>query len=205
MHPRKAKNPGRARCCKNEEALTTSGVGILTARKEAKQPQAASAIRESANCRSAELQGATRTDSVDCYLLSRCDAALAMIYSRLFAAQIALGCVMLLAASAVRAQSITPSLPIIVLGRALGLPSGTPVYGETVIDAGRLRTEASGRVEDVVRDVAGFSAFRRSDSRSANPSGQVANFRAWGYGREPDAGPSRRRAHGRSLFQFHPL
>ncbi|HEX7819846.1 MAG TPA: TonB-dependent receptor [Sphingobium sp.] len=70
--------------------------------------------------------------------------------------------------------------PIIVLGGTLALPPGTPAYGETLIDAARLRADASGRVEDVLRDVAGFSQFRRSDSRSANPSAQGANLRALG-------------------------
>ncbi|WP_407696183.1 TonB-dependent receptor plug domain-containing protein [Sphingobium sufflavum] len=80
------------------------------------------------------------------------------------------------------ADTATPydGTPIIVLGGTLDLPPGAPAYGETVIDAARLRADASGRVEDVLRDVAGFSQFRRSDSRSANPSAQGANLRALG-------------------------
>jgi len=70
--------------------------------------------------------------------------------------------------------------PIVVLGGALDTAPGNPAYGETLIDAARLRADASGRVEDVLRDVAGFSQFRRSDSRSANPSAQGANLRALG-------------------------
>lgn len=70
--------------------------------------------------------------------------------------------------------------PIVVLGGTLDLPPGSPAYGQTLIDADRLRADASGRVEDVLRDVAGFSQFRRSDSRSANPSAQGANLRALG-------------------------
>ena len=60
------------------------------------------------------------------------------------------------------------------------LPPGTPAYGSTVIDRDRLTNDASGRVEDVLSDVAGFQQFRRSDSRSANPSAQGATLRALG-------------------------
>ena len=69
---------------------------------------------------------------------------------------------------------------IVVLGTGLDLPPGTPAYGSTVIDRGRLANDASGRVEDVLADVAGFQQFRRSDSRSANPSAQGATLRALG-------------------------
>jgi len=69
---------------------------------------------------------------------------------------------------------------IIVLGRPLDAPAGLPAYGETVIARDRLQSSASGRIEDVLKDVAGFSQFRRSDSRSANPSAQGANLRGIG-------------------------
>ena len=69
---------------------------------------------------------------------------------------------------------------IIVLGTGLDLPPGTPAYGATEIDRDRLTNDASGRVEDVLADVAGFQQFRRSDSRSANPSAQGATLRALG-------------------------
>ncbi len=69
---------------------------------------------------------------------------------------------------------------IVVLGSGLGLPPGTPAYGATTIDRDRLANDASGRVEDVLADVAGFQQFRRSDSRSANPSAQGATLRALG-------------------------
>ncbi|MGN6817390.1 MAG: TonB-dependent receptor plug domain-containing protein [Sphingomonas sp.] len=69
---------------------------------------------------------------------------------------------------------------IVVLGTGLDLPPGTPAYGSTVIDRDRLANDASGRVEDVLNDVAGFQQFRRSDSRSANPSAQGATLRALG-------------------------
>lgn len=79
----------------------------------------------------------------------------------------------------------TPASPhrdddIVVLGSGLDLPPGTPAYGATDIDRDRLTNDASGRVEDVLADVAGFQQFRRSDSRSANPSAQGATLRALG-------------------------
>ncbi|WP_375398185.1 TonB-dependent receptor [uncultured Sphingomonas sp.] len=82
-----------------------------------------------------------------------------------------------------RAQTVPPDADrgdIVVLGRGLDLPPGTPAYGATVIDRARLANDASGRVEDVLADVAGFQQFRRSDSRSANPSAQGATLRALG-------------------------
>jgi len=69
---------------------------------------------------------------------------------------------------------------IIVLGRGLPLPPGTPAYGSTVIDREDLLNSTSGNIETVLSDVAGFQQFRRSDSRSANPSAQGATLRALG-------------------------
>jgi iron complex outermembrane receptor protein len=69
---------------------------------------------------------------------------------------------------------------ILVLGSSLPLPPGTPVYGSVTIDRARLVDGASGRLEAVLGDVAGFQQFRRSDSRSANPSAQGATLRALG-------------------------
>jgi len=69
---------------------------------------------------------------------------------------------------------------IVVLGQGLPLPSGTPAYGSTVIDREALLDSTSGNIETVLSDVAGFQEFRRSDSRSANPSAQGATLRALG-------------------------
>ena len=69
---------------------------------------------------------------------------------------------------------------IIVLGRGLPLPPGTPAYGSTVIDREELLNSTSGNIETVLSDVAGFQQFRRSDSRSAYPSAQGATLRALG-------------------------
>ncbi|EKU75017.1 MULTISPECIES: TonB-dependent receptor [Sphingobium] len=69
---------------------------------------------------------------------------------------------------------------IVVTGTGLALPPGTPAYGSVVIDRDRLEDAASGRIESVLADVAGFQQFRRSDSRASNPSNQGATLRALG-------------------------
>ena len=75
-----------------------------------------------------------------------------------------------------------PAAPpdIVVLGSGLALPAGTPAYGAVTIGRDRLTGDASGRVEDVLADVAGVQQFRRSDSRSANPSAQGLSVRSLG-------------------------
>lgn len=69
---------------------------------------------------------------------------------------------------------------IVVTGAGLPLPPGTPAYGSVIIRDDRLDSSASGRLENVLQDVAGFQQFRRSDSRSANPSAQGVTLRALG-------------------------
>lgn len=69
---------------------------------------------------------------------------------------------------------------IIVTGKGLDQTKGDPAYGSVEIDRDRLTSEASGRIENVLADVAGFQQFRRSDSRSSNPSAQGATLRALG-------------------------
>ena len=69
---------------------------------------------------------------------------------------------------------------IVVTGTGLSLPPGTPAYGSVTIDRDRLEDAASGRIESVLADVAGFQQFRRSDSRASNPSNQGATLRALG-------------------------
>lgn len=86
----------------------------------------------------------------------------------------------LLAPGLALAQSAPADRDIVVLGQPLPLPPGVPAYGAVVIDRARLTGDASGRVEDVLADVAGFQQFRRADSRSANPSAQGVTLRALG-------------------------
>lgn len=96
----------------------------------------------------------------------------------------ALPLVALLLPTHVFAQDAAPDAAnpadIVVLGSDLPLPPGTPAYGSVVIDRDRLTGDASGRVENVLADVAGLQQFRRSDSRSANPSAQGVTLRALG-------------------------
>jgi vitamin B12 transporter len=69
---------------------------------------------------------------------------------------------------------------IIVTGRELDAPIGIAAYDSVVISHERLALNASGRIEDVLGDVAGFQQFRRSDSRAANPTSQGATLRGIG-------------------------
>jgi vitamin B12 transporter len=78
----------------------------------------------------------------------------------------------------VAAPAATPD--IVVTGRGLPSTAGEEVFDTVVIDRDRLTGSASGRLEEVLRDVPGFQLFRRSDSRSANPTSQGATLRALG-------------------------
>jgi len=69
---------------------------------------------------------------------------------------------------------------IIVTGRGLEPALSRGVYATTTLEREAITSSASGRIEDVLRNVAGFQQFRRSDSRSANPSAQGVTLRALG-------------------------
>lgn len=69
---------------------------------------------------------------------------------------------------------------IIVTGRGLEDTPATPAYDVKEIERERINSSASGRIEDVLSQVAGFQQFRRSDSRSSNPSAQGVTLRALG-------------------------
>src|SRR5687768_16303411 len=69
---------------------------------------------------------------------------------------------------------------IVVTGRGLEETAAAPAYGSVAIERERLKTTASNRLEDALSDVAGLQAFRRSDSRSSNPSAQGLTLRALG-------------------------
>lgn len=78
------------------------------------------------------------------------------------------------AAERVRAEQI------VVTGNGLGETPGTPAYAAVTLGRDALLRAASGRIEDVLTNVAGFQQFRRSDSRSSNPSAQGVTLRALG-------------------------
>lgn len=69
---------------------------------------------------------------------------------------------------------------IVVTGRGLDRSQSDPVYATIEIGSARAAASASGRLEDMLSAVAGFQQFRRSDSRSANPSAQGVTFRGLG-------------------------
>jgi outer membrane receptor protein involved in Fe transport len=69
---------------------------------------------------------------------------------------------------------------IIVTGRGLDPALSTGIYATTTLERETIVAAPSGRIEDVLRNVAGFQQFRRSDSRSSNPSAQGVTLRALG-------------------------
>ena len=69
---------------------------------------------------------------------------------------------------------------IVVTGRGLPDPPASPAYGTVTLDRDALIATGSGRLEDALSGVAGFQQFRRSDSRSANPTAQGVTLRALG-------------------------
>lgn len=73
-----------------------------------------------------------------------------------------------------------PRNEIIVTGRGLDPALSTGIYATTTLERDVIIAGPSGRIEDVLRGVAGFQQFRRSDSRSSNPSAQGVTLRAIG-------------------------
>ncbi len=69
---------------------------------------------------------------------------------------------------------------IIVLGEGLPDTPGVPAYSVIELDREQIVTTGSGTFEDALANVAGFQQFRRSDSRSSNPTAQGATLRALG-------------------------
>ena len=79
------------------------------------------------------------------------------------------------------AQQAAQETPVIVVtGHGLEQTPATPAYDVIELDRDRIVSGSSGRIEDVLGNVAGFQQFRRSDSRSSNPSAQGATLRALG-------------------------
>lgn len=69
---------------------------------------------------------------------------------------------------------------IVVTGQGLPDTPAVPAYGAIELDRDLITTSGSGRIEDVLSSVAGFQQFRRSDSRSSNPSAQGVTLRGLG-------------------------
>lgn len=69
---------------------------------------------------------------------------------------------------------------IVVIGQGLPQTPSITAYAVAEIERDAIVTAPSGRIEEVLGSVAGFQQFRRSDSRSANPSAQGVTLRALG-------------------------
>lgn len=69
---------------------------------------------------------------------------------------------------------------IVVTGRGLPDSPGERAFDIVTIDRDRLQANASARLESVLADVAGLQQFRRSDSRTANPTSQGITLRGIG-------------------------
>ena len=82
------------------------------------------------------------------------------------------------------AQDVSPAPAvapdIVVTGASLPRGQGEAAYDDATIDRDRLAATASDRIEDILSDVAGFAQYRRSDSRSAQPTSQGATLRGLG-------------------------
>jgi outer membrane receptor protein involved in Fe transport len=85
---------------------------------------------------------------------------------------------MLLLLAAAAATAAPPD--IVVTGDPLAAPPGEAAFDVARIDRDRLDANASNRLEDVLRDVAGFAQYRRSNSTSAQPTSQGATLRGLG-------------------------
>lgn len=88
----------------------------------------------------------------------------------------------LIASSAAFAQEAPapPAHPIVVIGTGLQAPPAATAYNVQTIERERLLQTGSGRLEDALSSAAGFQQFRRSDSRSSNPSAQGVTLRSLG-------------------------
>lgn len=69
---------------------------------------------------------------------------------------------------------------IIVTGRRDGVPAYERAYGPTTIDAATLASAPQRRLDEALRAVPGFGLFRRSGSRTANPTTQGVSLRGIG-------------------------
>lgn len=69
---------------------------------------------------------------------------------------------------------------ILVLAHPLPTPPGSETYSTEVLDRDDLLREGPNRLDDILRQSAGFQTFRRSDSRTTHPTSQGATLRALG-------------------------
>ncbi len=76
-------------------------------------------------------------------------------------------------------MDLPPAETIIVTGQPLPRVQADAAYGGVMLDGDALAA-ASGRIEDALRSVAGVQLFRRSSSRTANPTAEGATARGLG-------------------------
>ena len=86
----------------------------------------------------------------------------------------------LLASALIPAAAHAADNEIVVTGTGIGPTMGETAYDCIVIDRKALMLSASARLEEALRDLAGFQQFRRSDARSAHPTSQGASLRGLG-------------------------
>lgn len=97
-------------------------------------------------------------------------------------------CISALCAADATAQGVEPAEvdpsveepAIVVIGTGLPPSPASSAYDTQELDSDQLISTGSGRIEDALSSVAGFQQFRRSDSRSSNPSAQGATLRSLG-------------------------
>ncbi|MDA0819283.1 MAG: TonB-dependent receptor [Proteobacteria bacterium] len=77
-------------------------------------------------------------------------------------------------------ENVAEESVIVVLGEGLEDTPSVVAYSSSEIERETIISAPSGRIEDVLSNVAGFQQFRRSDSRSSNPSAQGVTLRALG-------------------------
>ncbi len=87
---------------------------------------------------------------------------------------------LLLAASPAMAEGAEGPDEIVVTGQGLDPSPLLEAYSVSTLARDRTAASASGRIEDALASLAGFQQFRRSDSRSANPTAQGATLRGLG-------------------------
>jgi Outer membrane cobalamin receptor protein len=100
--------------------------------------------------------------------------------SRIAASAIGVPFALSVAAPAPAQSDMDRARAIVVTGHGLDEGASTAAYDVSRISRANITSSASGRIEDVLSSVAGFQQFRRSDSRSANPSAQGVTLRALG-------------------------
>ena len=85
-----------------------------------------------------------------------------------------------LAQTAAPAPAPDEAQEVVVTGRGLAQRAGDRAFAVGAIGRDRIAQNASDRLESVLADVAGLQQFRRSDSRSANPTSQGISLRGIG-------------------------